>query len=75
MHSDGFSVTLRTTWYRIGVAETLKKSSTWVAGGQYQMPFRYEIQKSIARRSAVDAVVEAGLVPASTGNKVQKSSA
>jgi hypothetical protein len=33
------------TWYRIGVAETLKKSSTWVAGGQYQMPFRYEIQK------------------------------
>ena len=33
------------TWYRIGVAETLKKASTWVAGGQYQMPFRYEIQK------------------------------
>ena len=35
------------TWYRIGVAETVKTSrtSTSVAGGQYQMPFSYEIQK------------------------------
>jgi len=35
------------TWYRIGVAETVKKNgtSTSVAGGQFQMPFRYEIQK------------------------------
>ena len=35
------------TWYRIGVAETVKKlgTSTSVAGGQYQMPFSYEIQK------------------------------
>jgi hypothetical protein len=34
-------------WYRIGVAETVKKggTSTSVAGGQYQMPFSYEIQK------------------------------
>jgi len=34
-------------WYRIGVAETVKKAntSTSVAGGQYQMPFSYEIQK------------------------------
>jgi hypothetical protein len=34
-------------WYRIGVAETVKKlgTTTWVAGGQYQMPFSYEIQK------------------------------
>jgi hypothetical protein len=34
--------------YRIGVAEVLKTgghTSTWVAGGQYQMPFSYEIQK------------------------------
>ena len=33
--------------YRIGVAETVKKNgtSTSVAGGQYQMPFSYEIQK------------------------------
>src|SRR5512146_120242 len=35
------------TWYRIGIAETVKvsKTSTSVAGGQYQMPFSYEIQK------------------------------
>lgn len=35
------------TWYRIGVAETVKKNgtSTSVSGGQYQMPFSYEIQK------------------------------
>jgi len=35
------------TWYRVGIAETVKKSgtSTSVAGGQYQMPFSYEIQK------------------------------
>ena len=35
------------TWYRIGVAETVKKNgtSTSVAGGQFQMPFHYEIQK------------------------------
>lgn len=35
------------TWYRIGVAETVKTngSSTSVAGGQYQMPLRYEIQE------------------------------
>ena len=35
------------TWYRIGVAEIVRKSraSTWVAGGQYQMPFSYEIQE------------------------------
>ena len=35
------------TWYRIGVAETVKKNGTSfsVAGGQYQMPFSYEIQK------------------------------
>ena len=35
------------TWYRVGVAETVKKNgtSTSVAGGQYQMPFTYEIQK------------------------------
>jgi hypothetical protein len=35
------------TWYRLGVAETVKKNgtSTSVAGGQYQMPFSYEIQK------------------------------
>lgn len=34
-------------WHRIGVAETVKKNgtSTSVAGGQFQMPFRYEIQK------------------------------
>lgn len=30
-------------WYRIGVAETLKNNS--VAGGQYQMPFSYKLQK------------------------------
>ncbi len=32
---------------RVGVAEivTVNKTSTWVAGGQYQMPFSYEIQK------------------------------
>jgi hypothetical protein len=35
------------TWYRIGVAETVKKNGTSVsvAGGQYQMPFNYEIQE------------------------------
>jgi hypothetical protein len=35
------------TWHRIGIAETVKQSgrSTSVAGGQYQMPFSYEIQK------------------------------
>lgn len=35
------------TWYRMGVAETVKAkgTSTSVAGGQYQMPFNYEIQK------------------------------
>jgi len=34
-------------WYRVGVAETVKKSgtSTSVAGGQYQMPFKYELKK------------------------------
>jgi hypothetical protein len=43
------SPTLDTTgsWHRIGVAETVKtgRSSTWVAGGQYQMPLSYKIQK------------------------------
>jgi len=36
------------TWYRIGVAEVVKTgghTSLWVAGGQFQMPFSYEIQK------------------------------
>jgi hypothetical protein len=36
------------SWYRIGVAEVVKTgghTSTWVAGGQFQMPFSYEIQK------------------------------
>lgn len=35
------------TWYRVGIAETVKNkgTSTSVAGGQYQMPFNYEIQK------------------------------
>jgi len=34
-------------WYRIGVVETVKNksTSTSVAGGQYQMPFSYEIKK------------------------------
>jgi hypothetical protein len=34
-------------WDRVGVAETVKskKTSTSVAGGQYQMPFSYKIQK------------------------------
>ena len=34
-------------WYRVGIAETLKIKGTTssVAGGQYQMPFSYEIQK------------------------------
>lgn len=34
-------------YYRIGVAETVKKTgtSTSVAGGQFQMPFSYKIQK------------------------------
>ena len=33
--------------YRVGVAETIKMpgGNTWVAGGQYQMPFSYEVQK------------------------------
>jgi hypothetical protein len=31
----------------VGVAETVKitGTTTWVAGGQFQMPFSYEIQK------------------------------
>jgi hypothetical protein len=36
------------SWYRIGVAETVKTgghTSIWAAGGQYQMPFSYKIQK------------------------------
>jgi len=35
------------TSYRIGIAETVKisRTSTSVAGGQYQMPFSYEVQK------------------------------
>jgi hypothetical protein len=35
------------TWHRIGLAETVKQNgtSTSVAGGQYQMPFSYEVQK------------------------------
>jgi hypothetical protein len=36
------------SFYRIGVAEVVKtgaRTSTWVAGGQYQMPFSYKIQK------------------------------
>lgn len=35
------------TWHRMGIAETVKKNgvSTSVAGGQYQMPFSYEIIK------------------------------
>jgi hypothetical protein len=35
-------------WYRVGVAETVKTgghTSIWAAGGQYQMPFSYEIRK------------------------------
>lgn len=34
-------------WHRIGIAETVKTkhSSTSVAGGQFQMPFNYEIQE------------------------------
>lgn len=34
-------------WHRIGVAETVKKggTSTSVAGGQFQMPFSYEVKK------------------------------
>ena len=34
-------------WYRVGIAETVKKNGTTnsVAGGQYQMPFSFEIQK------------------------------
>lgn len=34
--------------YRVGVAETVKlsaRTSTWVAGGQFQMPFSYKVQK------------------------------
>jgi hypothetical protein len=40
--SDGIG-----SFYRIGVAETVKKTgtSTSVAGGQFQMPFSYKIQK------------------------------
>jgi len=35
------------SWYRFGVAEVVKTkgTSTWVGGGQFQMPFSYEIQK------------------------------
>jgi len=35
------------TWHRIGLAETVKtgKTSVSVAGGQFQMPFNYEVQK------------------------------
>ena len=35
------------TWHRVGIAETvkIKGTTTSVAGGQYQMPFSYEIQK------------------------------
>jgi hypothetical protein len=35
------------TWYRVGVAETVKtgRTGTSVAGGQYQMPFSHKIQK------------------------------
>ena len=36
------------SWYRIGVAETVKTgghTSNWAAGGQYQMPLSYKIQK------------------------------
>jgi len=35
------------SWYRVGVAETVsvKRTSTSVAGGQYQMSFGYKIQK------------------------------
>jgi hypothetical protein len=34
-------------WYRSGIAEVVGTTgrNTWVAGGQYQMPFSYEIQK------------------------------
>ncbi len=43
------SPTLDTTglWYRIGLAETVKKkaTSTSATGGQFQMPFSYQIQK------------------------------
>jgi len=34
--------------HRVGVAETVKlssRTSVWVAGGQFEMPFSYEIQK------------------------------
>lgn len=36
-----------TNSYRIGVGEvvTSRHTSTWIAGGQYQMPFSYKIQK------------------------------
>ncbi len=35
------------SWYRMGIAERVKTSgtATWVAGGQYQIPFRYEFQE------------------------------
>lgn len=35
------------TWLRMGIAETVKKNgtSTSVRGGQFQMPFSYEIQR------------------------------
>jgi hypothetical protein len=35
------------SFYRVGVAEIVNITGrkTWVAGGQYQMPFSYEIQK------------------------------
>ncbi len=34
-------------WRRVGVGEVVKNNgtSTWVTGGQYQMPFSYKIQK------------------------------
>ena len=43
------SPTLDTTglWYRVGLAETVKKNgtSTSTSGGQFQMPFTYQVQK------------------------------
>jgi hypothetical protein len=34
-------------WYRVGIAETVqgaKRTSTWVASGQFQMPWTYKIK-------------------------------
>jgi hypothetical protein len=48
LHLDGVAAAGQyRAWYRIGVAETVtvKRTSTSVAGGQYQMPFSYKIQK------------------------------